>query len=542
MKTMCVTLAAAALVAGGAIGIASAQSDYLMLRSFQPDEGDCMSPWGDLVSDGARLYGTAYEGCAAGKGAVFSVGKDGGGYTLLHVFSGGPADGEYPRGTLVYHGGVLYGSTGSGGAHGDGTIFSIHPDGSSYRILHSFSNAVDGDGGADGVLTPDGDKLYGVTGIAGPGGGGTIFAIDTDGTDFTLLHSFVHFTDEGYDPVGGLALRNGTLYGMTERGGKSDKGAVFAIRTNGSNFGVIHSFIGGADDGEAPRGKIIEADGTLYGMTSAGGSADRGTVFSMGTAGSFFTVLHQFAGGSGDYVFSPPRGSLAFHDGVLYGMTPEGGARGEGTLFALNADGTGFTVLHDFFVGTPEGGAIPFGGPMIEDGVIYGTTYHGGWLMGAGRYGGAVFEYSLERNYVGLAGFPGAFDAGERAPLAWECDFSRWDYRGAPVDIYLAAIRAPRVANGPSSVADALAGGEVFLAVNGAREWRRFEGTVEAPTWSAVLFPAASTSGSITIPTPADPALAAEYVFATVFARSDGSGFVRTDGMPVENSNVFVIR
>ena len=43
-----------------------------------------------------------------------------------------------------------------------------------------------------------------------------------------------------------------------------------------------------------------------------------------------------------------PHGSLTLADGVLYGTTYDGGFYGAGTLFRVNLNGSGFTNLHNF--------------------------------------------------------------------------------------------------------------------------------------------------------------------------------------------------
>jgi uncharacterized repeat protein (TIGR03803 family) len=73
------------------------------------------------------------------------------------------------------------------------------------------------------------------------------------------------------------------LYGAAESGGSSVRGTVFAGNTNGSGFTVLHNFVG--SDGAGPLGQLILSGKTLYGTTYAGGSspdgAFNGTVFSL---------------------------------------------------------------------------------------------------------------------------------------------------------------------------------------------------------------------------------------------------------------------
>jgi len=105
------------------------------------------------------------------------------------------------------------------------------------------------------------------------------------------------------------------------------------------------------------------------------------------------------------------------------------------------------------------------------------------------------------------------------------------------VDVYVAAVVNPSVVNAPSSVADLLFGsGQVFLFSPGMKSVSLFTGGRIVPTFSNTSFPPAALSGSLSIPVPAP---FGDYLFAAAFIRHANGQFVRTDGMPVENSNAF---
>jgi len=53
-----------------------------------------------------------------------------------------------------------------------------------------------------------------------------------------------------------LTLDSGKLYGMTWAGGDSNCGTVFSLDTDGSNFTLLHEFAGGSDDGENPHASL----------------------------------------------------------------------------------------------------------------------------------------------------------------------------------------------------------------------------------------------------------------------------------------------
>ena len=121
--------------------------------------------------------------------------------------------------------------TQKGGLYNDGTIFSVNTDGGNFQLLYSFTGS-DTDGAYPWrSLTVSGSKLYGTTSGTPYGGtsinDGTIFSINTDGTDFQNLHSFNGI--DGASPRGDLTLVGSTLYGMTYFGGDSNDGVIFAL-------------------------------------------------------------------------------------------------------------------------------------------------------------------------------------------------------------------------------------------------------------------------------------------------------------------------
>ena len=99
-----------------------------VLHSFDSSEG--WGPYAELVqgTDGS-FYGTTTQGGASGSGTIYEVSADGALTTLYNFCSqGGTActDGDVAWGGLVQGtDGVLYGTTGSGGAFGYGTVFSL---------------------------------------------------------------------------------------------------------------------------------------------------------------------------------------------------------------------------------------------------------------------------------------------------------------------------------------------------------------------------------------------------------------------------------
>lgn len=298
-----------------------------------------------LILSGNTLYGTMPYGGTNGTGTIFSVNTNGSGFKILYIFTTNSfgmdinRDGVEPWGGLILSGNTLYGTASLGGTNGNGTVFAINTNGTGFTNLHNFAATFTNSNGvytnSDGAspqtgLILSGNTLYGTAVEGGSNGCGTVFALNTNGTGFTTLHSFAGYIGPGLDganPQGGLILSGNTLYGTTEYGGGSDSGTVFAVNTNGSAFTNLYSFtLFGASyytntDGANPNGGLILSGNTLYGTAYWGGISNFGTIFSVNTNGTGFRTLHSFTapGSDGLNPYNPAGGWILLGN-TLYGQ------------------------------------------------------------------------------------------------------------------------------------------------------------------------------------------------------------------------------
>jgi uncharacterized repeat protein (TIGR03803 family) len=321
-------------------------------------------------------------------------------FTTLHDFAGGN-DGTVPTSGLVLSGNSLYGSTVEGGSSGSGTVFKVNTDGTGLVILYNFT-AVSGygtnsDGGAPyaGVIVSS-NVLYGTSRVGGSSGGGTVFKVNTDGTGFATLYSFGEIAtnppygyDDGYDPLAPLTLSGTTLYGTAHYGGAHGNGTVFKINTDGTGFTAIKHFsdlsIGSPYtnlDGASPTGGLVVSGGAVYGTAFFGGANGNGTVFKVNTDGTGFTTLYSFSPGYINADGASPYAGLILSSNTLYGTAFDGGQWNSGTIFKLNTDGSGFSNLHSFSglnTNLANGdGFNPYAGLILSSNTLYGTANQGG--------------------------------------------------------------------------------------------------------------------------------------------------------------------
>jgi len=315
-------------------------------------------------------------------------------FTTLHSFTatsgsegfnGTNSDGDFVFLGLLLSGNTLYGAAQAGGSSGCGTLFAVNTDGTGFTNLHNFT-ATSGTNGIyasygygtnrdgavpNGGFILSGNTLYGTAQAGGSSGCGTLFAVNPDGTGFTNLHTFSATTgsaggeginSDGVNPVGGLILSGSTLYGTAVQGGTAGYGTVFALNTDGTGFRTLHSFTDGSDGGY-PWDALILSGNTLYGTAAVGGSSSgNGIVFAVNTNGTGFTILHAFAVPPNQEGYPAPE--LVLSGTTLFGASFADGAYGHGTVFSLSYPSPRLTI-------TPSGTNVNLTWPSTVAGFSY---------------------------------------------------------------------------------------------------------------------------------------------------------------------------
>jgi len=344
------------------------------------------------------------------------------------LFSFDGTNGQYPELNLVQgFDGNLHGTTFSGGATSAcagycGVFFKLTPGGKE-TTLYTFCSQPDcADGGQPnnfGILALGaGGDLYGTTYQFAANGAGTIFRITPDGA-LRTLYTFCGSScgDQGNSWTGVVRGPDGNFYGVTNDGGNinnecfgseyfpSSCGLAYRVTPQGA-FSVIYSFCSlanCADGGNPLTQLILGIDGNLYGITMDGGASGQGTVFQL-TLGGKLTTLHSFNAVPCGNGFSPCAPLVQANNGNFYGTTGYGsGANGAGTFFEITPSGT-FTTLYNFCSQTNcADGAYPLGFVQGTNGNFYGAA-GGGTLGGCGT----LFEITATGTLTTLHTFAGS--------------------------------------------------------------------------------------------------------------------------------------
>ncbi len=327
--------------------------------------------------------------------------------TVINSFTGG-ADGIAPQAALIVGpDGNFYGTDIAGGANEAGAVYQVNETNDPGAVDGLYIFGGTGLRGTGGPLLLDSDGNFYGTGTGGSGNLGVVFRL-TPGGAAQILYTFTGETEGEYSQAGLTQGSDGAFYGTTAplynppAGQEQNSGTIFRVTSTG-DFSVLHTFAGNGDDLSNSTGHLLSgSDGAFYGVTPLGGANGDGTVFRITAAGDF-SIIHTFSGSDG----SRPSGALVQDgEGNFYGTTEAGGANGFGTVFKLTPAGV-LTTLHSFG-NFPDGQQPGTGLVQGRDGALYGTTFYGGanGQNDGGGYG-MVFRITRAGAYQSLYNFQG---------------------------------------------------------------------------------------------------------------------------------------
>lgn len=395
-----------------AAAISATAGTYKELHPFEQYNGGVNTPFAGVVFDHAgNLYGVAAYGLDYVDGGIFELTPSANGWMyqdrFLFLFEDGNPYGREPIGGLaIDESDNVYATTSMDLARlrgsGCGTVFSL----STQTVIHYFSEwprVVANDGcDPEANLSYYNGLLWGTTKSGGAKGQGTVFSMDTNGNSY----QFDSFAGNGREPSGGINIWG---YGVTySGGGATGKGNIYRYKLNPKRD-LINKFNFSLNGkaGYAPMGDVlavyVRGVRKMYGTTSAGGTGGGGAVYQLSEIAPNsdrwqLSVLHSFRSNS-ETGWTPTAGLTVDAKGNLYGTTRRGGVispSGDdcGTVFKLSP-GKGGTwthrILYSFYGDKlPPEGCFPASGLVLDKaGNLYGTTLNGGSSFGNG---GTVFE------------------------------------------------------------------------------------------------------------------------------------------------------
>lgn len=222
-------------------------------------------------------------------------------------------------------------------------------------------------------MAVSGTTLFGVRNPGLFGGELSVFSVETDGSNFQTLHTFS--AEEGLFSNSGLVRVGNTLFGTTAESLTPESiitgGTIFSLRTDGSDFQVLHVFPLGLGGGRSPN-PLTYSNGRLYGTVQEEHEPPNinwpGPIFAMDLDGGNFEILRDRVGSWAGFTAVGDR---------FYGTTPS-------SIFSLKGDGSDYRVEHAF--SPNEGAGLRWARLLPVGNRLYGVAsrggdYHGGTLF-----------------------------------------------------------------------------------------------------------------------------------------------------------------
>lgn len=347
-KSLCIRRIFSATLAMTAIGAMTTRTNAQTVTPFFSSFASGENPsFGTLLYDptanagSGALIGTTGYGGANGNGDVFSSTLTGH-ITTLYSFSALTGslngDGANPIGGVINYGGNYYGTTQNGGTGGFGDIYEYNTTSHSLTDLYNFTTSSN----PMGELAVDKNGvLFGTASNGGAFYNGYLFSYATGTSTFSDLYDLGTGVSDGVSPQAGVAVVNNTngsttIYGTTISGGTGGSGQVYAYNTL-TGYQDVYDFGSIINDGSGPTGGlVIDGAGNIFGTTNGGGAYSGGTVFEISNTDTYsqlYSVNDIGAGGTGTDGYNPV-GTLVDMNGTLVGVN-ESGAAGYGDIFTL---------------------------------------------------------------------------------------------------------------------------------------------------------------------------------------------------------------
>lgn len=351
---------------------------YDISPSFRLSASSIASPGSVSVAvNNNVVYGVSQTGTGAdANGRLFTWnGAVTGNITLIKNFSTGGS--KSPAGPVYRDSsnGVIYGTSTGGGTDGEGSLWALTPSntnnppptGTISTVFECVSPALGGM--PDGIISHPNGSIFGTEKL-----GESVWRWNP-ATGLERVASF-QTVAQGFPPFGQMAVKpDGTLFGLTSDGGSTGDGTLWQWTQHGDIS--VRSNLGSASSpGDASGGMVMDANGNLFGISNSFSGAVPVTSLWRLTAAGVFSKLATFNQATHG-VFS--IGSLAVDDnGAVYGVCVMGGENDAGTVWKWAPVG-GLTRLGSFKDGAqhprrPRGGVA-----VAPDGsAVYGTSTSSG--------------------------------------------------------------------------------------------------------------------------------------------------------------------
>ena len=239
-------------------------------------------------------------------------------------------------------------------------------------------------GNPQGRLSFSGSKFFSGMPYGQMGSGyGTIYEFDITTNTYSTEHEFDCAT--ACSAMNGVVRSGSKLYGVLAMNGPYNTGTVYSYDTLTQTKTVLRYFDGNTDGGQTV-GQLLIHNNKIYGVCQTAGTNQGGTLWQMNDDGTGFSVMYNFGNNTGSKY---PQGYLITDGTFVYGTTHHDGANGKGTVYKVNLTTNEYTELFAF---NGTNGSQPQG--LLKEGnMLYGVASFEG-VNSAGN----IFSFNLSNN------------------------------------------------------------------------------------------------------------------------------------------------
>ncbi|MCW3109944.1 MAG: hypothetical protein JWQ09_4450 [Segetibacter sp.] len=269
--------------------------------------------------------GNSLSGTSSFKVASF---KTDGTSALLHDFK--IADPTDCNGVITGPGGKLYGTTVNGGDYYNGTLFSVDTDGTNFKIIHHYKKA----GTAIPPAVSPGGKLYTII-------TDSLYTFTPDGTTLTFISKVAPFCKR-------IVISDDQwIYGC---GVENNSRIIFRIKTDGSAYLILHAFDTNTEGYFDVENSLVCITPTGRIFLTCSSTLNEGILVSVRTDGSDFKINKTFTSADqANYGTRPlTRGAVLHDNGKIIFTTFVGGDYYGGTIVSFDTLTSTLTKIFSF--------------------------------------------------------------------------------------------------------------------------------------------------------------------------------------------------
>ena len=283
------------------------------------------------TSKTGKIFGSTSKGITSKDGKIFKYDPTEKKLTILLSFD--EVEGNYLQSQMAsIEDSILIGVTSYGGSSNAGVIFEFNLKTKEYKSTKHLSKKSTGSISKGTLCTAENGTIFGYLSKGSRYNCGSLYSYNYLQDHFKVVHEFNKY--QGYDLDNGLIVKaDNELLGIARCGGQRTRyGNIFSLNTSDNSYKQLINFQD-SPNGRKPIGDLIPYKNSVYGVTQYGGKNDKGAIYKISKNKYKFEKLIDLV----DYGIEDVSGGLALDDsGKMYGFSGSLGKKSTPQIFCYN--------------------------------------------------------------------------------------------------------------------------------------------------------------------------------------------------------------